>query len=165
MPQPSKLTAEVRRIVLEGLRLGLFHAQCAALAGVDIRTLDRWLRKGNSGGASAYVSFAREVERASAEGERDYVGQIQRAAQGGAWQASAWILERRAPKRWGLQIRVTVEAEQAAFLERLRERLRPDEFARVVHAAMDDGSEAAALPSVSALEAHPSTRALEGAAR
>jgi hypothetical protein len=145
--RPTKLTAEVRRVILQAMRMQLFAEQAAALAGIDPATLDTWLHKGRNGGASLYVQFAREFELARVSGERTLVGLIMKGAQAGKTDDAKWILERRAPKRWGLQVRVTIEQEQAAFLERLRERLSPEAYAAVIRAAVDEPGEAAGIGS------------------
>lgn len=143
MAKPSKLTDESRRVVLESMRLNLFAEQAAALAGVNEKTLDDWLSKGRKG-IAPYADFVREFDIAKAQGERQSVVRIQKAAAGGQWQADAWILERRHPKRWGPKVRLIVEEEQREFLDRLRARLTPEAYAAVIRAA-DDESEPAGV--------------------
>ena len=47
-----------------------------------------------------YVKFVEEVEKAVAESEINLLDQIMKDK---SWQAKAWILERRFPKRWSKQ--------------------------------------------------------------
>jgi hypothetical protein len=140
MTRATKFTDEARRIVLESMRINLFAEQAAHLAGVNEKTLDDWLSRGRKG-EKTYAEFVREFEIAKATGERASVARIQKAAAGGQWQADAWILERRHPKRWGPKVRVIVEEEQREFLDRLRARLSPETYAAVIHAADDDGDD------------------------
>lgn len=48
-----------------------------------------------------YRDFRAAVERARAEAEATLVARVAKAAQNGSWSAAAWLLERRAPERWG----------------------------------------------------------------
>ena len=48
-----------------------------------------------------YVEFFEALEKAEADAEVFDIALIRQAAQGGSWQAAAWIRERKAPDRWG----------------------------------------------------------------
>ena len=141
MGRPNKLAPEVRESILRSMRLGLFAEQAAQLAGIAERTLDDWIRKGRDG-VEPYASFYADFSAAKAQGEQSYVGVIGKAAASGNWNAAAWILERRHPKRWGPKVRMIVEEEQRDFLERLRARLTPEAYAAVIRAATDDSGSA-----------------------
>jgi hypothetical protein len=149
MGRPNKLAPEVRESILRSMRLGLFAEQAAQLAGIAERTLDDWIRKGRDG-VEPYASFYSDFSAAKAQGEQSYVGVIGKAAAGGNWNAAAWILERRHPKRWGPKVRMIVEEEQRDFLERLRARLTPEAYAAVIRAATDDSG-----PTTDAGEGEP----------
>lgn len=137
MPAVSKFSDETKTKILQAMRMGLFAEQAASLAGIGQSTLDDWLRDGRDG-REHYASFVAEFERAKAIGEQVSVAQIQKAAGAGQWQAAAWILERRHPKRWGPKVRLIVEEEQREFLDRLRARLSPEAYAAVIRAASDE---------------------------
>ena len=97
-------------------------------AGICESTLNNWIRRGGEerrhiakGGkprkrASAYLDCLIRIEKATAEAQLDDLRIITQAAQDGAWQASAWKLERRNPSRWGRQ-RLEVEAKGSLTIE------------------------------------------------
>ena len=110
----NKLTAEVQDQIVQALRLGAHLETAAAYAGVTARTVREWRQRGRTeqarvdgGEAKApapkerkYVLFAAAVEKALADAELRYIGIVGKAALS-QWQASAWMLERRHPERWG----------------------------------------------------------------
>lgn len=99
--RPTKLTPELQRLVCDTLRRGAYLETAAALAGVDRTTLQEWLRRGGREEDGIYVDFSRAVQTAQAEAEMRDLDRIDAAAEAGAWQASAWRLERKHSGRWG----------------------------------------------------------------
>lgn len=128
--RPSSLPV-VRDRILASIRAGLTLGRAAALAGVTHASLCRWRALGRSAKTGMYRIFFEQVEQALAEAERDCLETIRRAALTGfkvseskrvdginadgpysevavtekvtipQWQAAAWLLERRYPKRYG----------------------------------------------------------------
>lgn len=49
----------------------------------------------------ALLEFLEAVEKGSAAAEVRHLRRIDKASEDGTWQASAWFLERRFPRRWG----------------------------------------------------------------
>ena len=68
------------------------------IAGVDSRTLDAWVERGEHGGSAFHAYFVTALRRAEAVYEMWLVSLVQ---QGGNWKAASYILERRFPNRWG----------------------------------------------------------------
>lgn len=103
MPRPTKLTPEVQARLVAGIRHGLIDETAATVAGVTPRTLRGWLARGAlPGRANApHRALLAAVEGARAACEGDEVARILLASQRGSWRATAWLLERRYPERWG----------------------------------------------------------------
>jgi transposase len=100
--RPSKLTEDVQNRILRAVQAGNWLETASAYAGVDASTVRRWIAKGEADDAEEpYRSFCAAIKQARAEAEIRAVALIQKAAQDGTWQASAWYLERSHPDRWG----------------------------------------------------------------
>lgn len=127
--RPSLFTPERVEKILAALQLGAYRQTAAQYAGISDSTLQDWLLLSRTAladgedGTRAMVNreeyekdpegvvpilepvtrFAQlfgAVEDAEASAEVRSLGQIQEAAQS-AWQAAAWILERKHRDRWG----------------------------------------------------------------
>jgi len=96
--RPTSLTPEVAATIIEAMRAGNFLETAAALAGVSVSTVRNYIRDGRRGITPALAEFARDVNCARAEAETADLNHIRRDP---SWQAAAWRLERRHPKRWG----------------------------------------------------------------
>ena len=100
--RPTKLTTEVQDKIVRAVATGNWLDTACAYAGVDASTVRRWMAKGEGDDApEPFRSFCTSIKGAKAEAEVRAVALIQKAAQDGTWQASAWYLERSFPDRWG----------------------------------------------------------------
>ncbi len=90
MARPTKRSPEREQAVLNALRLGNTRRNAAAYAEIDPATLWRW--------CEADATFRNAVEKAEADAETRFLGQVAKAAADGTWQAAAWWLERRRPE-------------------------------------------------------------------
>jgi hypothetical protein len=99
MGRPSKLTGELTLRLAEEIGTGVPGEVAAEANGLGRSTYYRWLKWGGLG-EPGFVEFRDAIKKARSEAEARYVGIVQRAA-AKTWQAAAWWLERRAPKRWG----------------------------------------------------------------
>ena len=127
--KPIELDEARRGRLLAALEAGATLRMAAAAAGVSEDTLSRW-RKTRPG-------LQAEMDQAEAQGAVKALEQIRAAAQGGAWQAAAWMLERRYPNEYGRRAPV---AENVNDLETVRGWLnegvrRYDRMARAAHDA------------------------------
>ena len=97
--RPSKLTREVEADLTLLLAEGVPVKLAAAATNVSPRSVRRWL---NEGDLRERVAEVRAAERSSSDAtdETRLVVLLLRAAQTD-WRASAWMLERRWPERWG----------------------------------------------------------------
>ena len=103
--RPSKLTKKVVEKICEGIRIGLQYEQAAIRAGIDYATFKRWKARGDTENRGMYHEFCATLKEAEIQGESFLLANIQSQGTGlakhkGQWQALAWILERRHPKRW-----------------------------------------------------------------
>lgn len=100
MAKRSKLTPQRQKRICDAIRKGLHLDRAARLGGINPRTFYKWLERGENEGSGPYFNFLQAVREAEAKAEEYLLGLIQGAAEGGSWQAAAWILERRHPERW-----------------------------------------------------------------
>lgn len=103
----KRMTPEVQDSIIKSVRAGAYLETAAAYAGIDKYLLLRWLKIGRARPKGVYGRFVEAIERAWAESEIRDVHAIGKATEH-SWQAAAWRLERRFPKRWGRQERVEV---------------------------------------------------------
>jgi transposase-like protein len=110
MGRASKLTPETQDRIIQAVRTGNYLEVAAQYAGVHKGTLYRWLEQAEDPEADEmYRNFRDALESARAQAEVRNVALIQRAADEGTWQASAWFLERTAWQRWGRRTMVSGE--------------------------------------------------------
>lgn len=100
--KPFALNDIVQKKICNALENGNSIANSARLAGLDPRTVERYLAKGRAGD-ERFVPFLDAVELARAKAEDDALSTIKVAAREGTWQAEAWWLERTRPKRYALK--------------------------------------------------------------
>jgi len=96
--RPTSLTPEVAEIIVDAMRAGNYAETAACLAGISVATLRNWLRDGRRNLSPELAEFARSVAQARAIAE---VRDLEKIGRDPSWQAAAWRLERRHPKRWG----------------------------------------------------------------
>lgn len=117
--RPTLLTPELRDKICNFVRIGSYIETAVAAAGLSKETFYAWLKdsahlhtlKRNaletgqpfepSDDELKLMEFSDALERAMAESELQDVATIKQAAAAGQWQAAAWRLERKFPKKWG----------------------------------------------------------------
>lgn len=90
---PSKMTQDRVDTILEALKEGLSFAAAAKAAGIAPTTLQDWRAQDDV--------LNHQCEQAIAMWERQHVTNVSKAGHQGDWRASAWLLSRRFPDRWG----------------------------------------------------------------
>ena len=110
--RPFKLNAELVDRVAASIELGMTWARAAEASGVGLSTLHEWRARGEAGEA-LFVDLVERLKKAEANGIARALESIRSASEGGAWQASAWILERRYPADYGRRSEVSVRASEA----------------------------------------------------
>lgn len=117
------------------VRAGNYIETAAASAGVTRDSLYRWMRQ--------RPEFAERVHKAQAESEARDVLLIGKAATE-QWQAAAWRLERRNPRKWGARVQISVQEELSDVLDRIERTTDAETYTRILEAiAADAGSEKA----------------------
>jgi hypothetical protein len=92
--------ADTVQELLTYIQDGNYPEVAAELAGVSLRTLQNWIKRGEDGEAP-FDAFMRAVKRASAMAEHVEMGKVRKAgADPRFWAASMTYLERRHPERW-----------------------------------------------------------------
>jgi hypothetical protein len=93
-----KLTVGVGRIIIVAIASGNFPSVAAGLGGVSVDTLDKWLKRGDTG-VQPYADFADAYRKAELEDESAHVATWRTAAPGD-WRAAKEYLAKRYPERW-----------------------------------------------------------------
>ena len=124
----TKLNPEIQQRVVRGLGLGLTYDHAAAYAGIDRATFYRWLARGrrdaDNGEESIFREFSDAVKESEGMAAAQCMARIVKAADGGTWQASAWILERRFGYRQHQEVSINVDEEDSLEdIEKLIERV------------------------------------------
>jgi len=99
--RPTKLTKKLHEEVVSYLRNGNYLETAAALAGLDVSTIRRWLKRGERAASGPYAEFCTAVKSAESAAEAKSLMRIRMAGTSGVWQADAWYLERKFPSKWG----------------------------------------------------------------
>jgi hypothetical protein len=118
---PTKLTEEIQEKIVEAVRQGNYIEAVSAAAGISKTSVYLWLKRGANQKAGKYHQFSNAVRQAMAESEMKSLFQIDKAADV-HWQAAAWRLERRFPRRWGRK--KYIASEVRAEVRHLREEAR-----------------------------------------
>ena len=124
MAVPRKFLQQCKQSILTAIRAGNYVETAVAFAGISKSTFYAWLKAGARSKSGPYHEFSDAVKRALAEAEVNDVELIAKAATRN-WQAAAWRLERKFPKRWGRGERPpeeplpNAESERAPNLDRL----------------------------------------------
>lgn len=104
--RPTDLTPEIAEKLVQAASLGSYRKQAAAFAGVDERTLRRWLQRGHAEPDSLYAALRARLLEAEARTQVAAMGTITKAIRDGDWKAAAWMLERRTPEQYSPRSRL-----------------------------------------------------------
>lgn len=93
-----KLTPEIQKEFCAYVASGLTKKGAADAVCISETALYDWLKKGQAdrdrGKNTIYSKFLESVKKAEAKFKLTHIKNIKVAAEDGAWQASAWLLER-----------------------------------------------------------------------
>jgi transposase len=129
--RPTKLTPEKQEEILRAIRNGNYIETAAACAGISKPAFYDWLKRGAlekdrvekdpryriRKEEQKFVEFSNAVQKALAGAEDEDLSLIRRASRLGAWQASAWRLERKFPNKWGHKARVEVTGKDGESIK------------------------------------------------
>ena len=104
--RPNKLTSDVKAALIGAIGQVAHRSTAAAIAGIDQKTLRRWLHQGQAEDAKEpFISFAMDFLKAEAEVEMRLTRTVVQASDRD-WHAGAWALERFAGKNWNLKTQI-----------------------------------------------------------
>lgn len=106
--QSGKLTPDVQTKIIQALKTGAYIEGAAAYANVTKQSIYNWLRRGSEEKSGKYKDFMIAVESALDAAELIHLNNLNNQSKGD-WRASAWVLERKYPKRWGKREIVKIE--------------------------------------------------------
>lgn len=128
----TEFTKKVGDEVLRALRVGMTMTDAAEFAGVSKTCLYAWLRAAKSKPQrDPLARFAHAVSKGRTCAKFDALEKVSYARD---WKAAAWWLGVTDPKNYGPKIRVTLETEFSAALERLKAVLPPETYAKAIDA-------------------------------
>jgi hypothetical protein len=110
----SKRTPERAVAIARNLRNGTYRDAASLAAGMSYSTLWEWMQDD--------PEIVAIVEEAEAVAETMYVSNIEVAART-TWQASAWMLERKYPAKYGRRDRSTIDVDAEALAEEVANEL------------------------------------------
>lgn len=96
MARPTKYNEDTAKKLCNAIRLGATYKLACDFAGISEDTFANWRKR--------YADFSERIKQAEGQGVIGWLAKIEEAANGGAWQAAAWKLERRYPQLYGRQV-------------------------------------------------------------
>ncbi len=94
----------------DALSVGAYIEDACAFAGISSRTFRNW-REMAEKGVEPYQSKWEDITLSESTSVIRNLANIRRSADNGSWQASAWILERKYPDKFGRRETVKLEKE------------------------------------------------------
>jgi hypothetical protein len=91
--RPTVRTPEMADRICDAIGKGMPFNQACLVARIAQSVAMDW--------KATDQAFAERIQRAQAEFVQTHLARIEKAAAGGSWQASAWLLERRDPAEFG----------------------------------------------------------------
>ena len=135
---------KIKQRICEAIAKGSSYKMAAAYAGISVGTFYHWMSHGREASEdnknqNDYVDFYNSVMQAKANCMLTHLENIDRAAEAGSWQASAWKLERvygmTAKEKPDVEINVTVDAiDTGALIKQLK---KTDEIIKLTGPIID----------------------------
>ncbi len=88
----------------------MYIEDACIFAGISSRQFRRW-RELAQQGVEPYTTRWKEINQSEAQGVLRHLLNIQTAGNNGNWQASAWILERKYPNKFGKREHIKVTGD------------------------------------------------------
>jgi transposase-like protein len=138
----TKLTLELTEIICESLEAGNYVKTACLAAGISEETYYKWIKRGEEAKRkNKFSEFLESIKEAKAKGEERHVYLISKAGER-YWQASAYLLERMYPDRWGKQTKMEMEHSGEVKQEhkgKVDIEITPiDEFNRIMDESLDN---------------------------
>lgn len=112
----SKLTKELCDEICSYIEMGNYITRCCEAVGISTATYYGWKKKGEKG-IEPYATFLKKVKKVEAKAEIVHTGIIHDVAETGNWLASAWLLERKYPNRFGKREQMALNTDKEFKLE------------------------------------------------
>ena len=97
----GKLTDEIETEICKYIEIGVPAKHACQAVDICEPTYYDWIKKGKGHKTGKYVKFLKSIKKAHSRHMARNAAIIEKAAQDGKWQASAWMLERRHSEQWG----------------------------------------------------------------
>jgi len=98
----------------QAISVGAYIEDACVFAGISSRQFRRW-RELAEAGVEPYASRWEEINKSESQAIVRNLFNIQNASNNGSWQASAWLLERKYPDKFGRKDTVNVLDNQKQF--------------------------------------------------
>lgn len=106
----TKLNPTIKKQIGDNITLGMPLKFAAEAAGISEATFYNWMNRGESESKGQFFEFHEYIKECQSKAVQLHLKLITKAATDGAWQASAWILERRHPEEFGRKDKVNLDA-------------------------------------------------------
>lgn len=141
---PVKLTEDLIKQICNAIRSGAYMETAASYCGIDKVSFYKWMKLGRQKPRSIYGALINALDKALADAELRDIVTIDRASTGTPaqydedgnlikqemrpdWKASAWRLERKFPKKWGVKAHLEhsgpdgspIQTEDKSSMERM----------------------------------------------
>lgn len=106
----TKLNPTIKKQIGDNITLGMPLKFAAEAAGISEVTFYNWMNRGESESKGQFFEFHEYIKECQSKAVQLHLKLITKAATEGAWQASAWILERRHPEEFGRREKIEMDA-------------------------------------------------------
>jgi transposase len=101
MVRPSKLTKEIQQRIGDNITFGLTYSLAASAADITYKTLNEWIKRGQTDDSEKYFQFYRYIQKRNADAAKTLMERLKTAADAGNCQVCILILERRFSEDFG----------------------------------------------------------------
>ena len=98
----------------QAISVGAYIEDACIFAGISSRQFRRW-RELAEQGIEPYAERWEEINKSESQSIVRNLFNIQNASNNGTWQASAWLLERKYPEKYGRKETVNLESNNKQF--------------------------------------------------
>lgn len=98
----------------QAISVGAYIEDACVFAGISSRQFRRW-RELAEQGVEPYAERWEEINKSESQSIVRNLFNIQNASNNGTWQASAWLLERKYPEKYGRKETVNLESNNKQF--------------------------------------------------
>jgi len=110
---PKKFTEETCQCLIENYSKGLPLKYCADIAGIDRRTVHRWMEKGRNSKRGKYNDFYKDMQKAKSKFISKNLLDIQ---ENKSWMAKQYLLQVTDPEQFVVAEKQKIESENKTTL-------------------------------------------------